>query len=491
MLWDHLFDFFEQFTYSHHHDQNPSLPLKDNYFNVFSTELQQVIHPPNIFVDGYANVSYTHYLPVWVNSLSMANSIFYLICFGLYYLSMAFFLYKIKSRKIELKRNHKLLFVLAIVFVAIQSMTLIIRVVYDGLHLYARIYTESTGNLLRMEFLIALNLMGALTIFFMFSDFIFLFIVLFYFQKIFWTTAKMMGAISRKALSRIQIMLNVTTVIFSVTSLVMVLLAAIFFFFQKTDMVGKPPTTGVYVGCFVVIFTMLVYDAVITIISGVLVMRSIKQTIKAVMTSSQRYAQRHYQPRITSPLTSSSLSDHNVDKSNANISNTTLSVQQQVVNSSHPHSTNDNNTSTTILRTSIDGRKMEQRIQSPFKVTFGLLLGLVACIFFQLLAAGIASAAVEIDVVKMIWYFFNCLGVLVFAVIILCLFYPMFVNTEIAFKEIETSKANALKNHEHVQEGSLNPMLRVPSMELQTPSSPTLGGNDTGTTSECISVNEH
>ena len=71
----------------------------------------------------------------------------------------------------------------------------------------------------------------------------------------------MMGAISNKTLFRIQIMLNVTTVVFSFTSLIMVILVALFFFFQKTDMVGKPPTTGVYVGCFVVVFSMLVYDA--------------------------------------------------------------------------------------------------------------------------------------------------------------------------------------------------------------------------------------
>lgn len=200
MLLHHLFRFFEQFTYDHQRLYDLSSLPTSSHNNTFSKSHQlynnnnnnemsidnweygfrQVIHPPRIFVDGYANVSYTHYLPVWVNSLSMANS----ICFGIYYMCMGIFFYKIKSRKIELKRIHKLLFVLAILFVAIQSVTLIVRVVFDAMHLYARIYTESTGNLLRMEFLIALNVMGALTIFFMFSDFIFLFIVLFFFQKI-------------------------------------------------------------------------------------------------------------------------------------------------------------------------------------------------------------------------------------------------------------------------------------------------------------------
>src|SRR3989338_4474493 len=122
----------------------------------------------NIFIPlantQFANVTSSHYLPVWVNALSMANSLFYLLCFALYYVALGIFMFKI--RHIQIKRNPKIMFLLAISFVAIQSVNLLIRVVYDAMHIYAKMAADS-GQLMSSAFFIALNLMGALTVFFM------------------------------------------------------------------------------------------------------------------------------------------------------------------------------------------------------------------------------------------------------------------------------------------------------------------------------------
>lgn len=240
----------------------------------------------------------------------------------------------------------------------------------------------------------------------------------------------MMGAISKKTLSRIQWTLNITTLIFTILCELMIVLVSAFFFLQKSNMVGKPPTMGVYVGCFLVILIMLLFDGLVTVISGVLVISTIKKTTRAVMATSQKYHKQQHSTTTTpggSAAGSSSLTPRG-------------SIESEKSSNLPSHAHHGGATE----RNSID-RKMEQRIQSPFKVTFGLLMALVACILFQLVAAGIASGATEIDIIKPLWYFFNCLGVLVFAVIILFLFYPMFVNTEVAFKEIEISKSNAQK----------------------------------------------
>jgi len=68
---------------------------------------------------------------------------------------------------------------------------------------------------------------------------------------------------------------------------------------------------------------------------------------------------------------------------------------------------------------------------NPLAITFALLVGLIVCLIIELLAFGIGSiVTLRTEDYKAIWHFFNCGGVLVFAVIILLLFYPMFVNTE-------------------------------------------------------------
>jgi len=229
----------------------------------------------------------------------------------------------------------------------------------------------------------------------------------------------MMGAITKKTLNIIYIVMNISSVIFIISSVLMVFLVAIFFYLKKLDIVDKIPTTLVYVVCFLVVLVMLILDGTMAVWSGILVVKTIKNTSRAVMAASQKSKQ------------------------------------------------NQKHGSQATSRTSID-QKFEQKIQSPFKITFGLIMALVLCVVIQLLAAAVASGAAEIDFVKCIWYFLNCLAVLVFAVIILFLFYPVFVDTDLAFKEIELSKALSNKKEFpelHTSSSSLSSMTSSPSIQ--------------------------
>ena len=187
-----------------------------------------------------------------------------------------------------------------------------------------------------------------------------------------------MGAISKKTLFIIQWTLNISTLVFTILCELMICLVSAFFFLQKSDMVGKTPTMGVYIGCFLVILVMLLFDGIVTVISGVLVITTIKKTTRAVMATSQKYHK-----TTTNTLSTGHMTPRG-------------SIESE-------KSTNLPSTHAPVERTSID-RKIEQRIQSPFKVTFGLLMALVACILFQLVAAGIASGATEIDIIKVCCY---------------------------------------------------------------------------------------
>lgn len=55
---------------------------------------------------------------------------------------------------------------------------------------------------------------------------------------------------------------------------------------------------------------------------------------------------------------------------------------------------------------------------NPFIVTLGLMIGLILCILCQILAAAIASSVATGQTgLKIIWHFFCCLTVVIFAVL--------------------------------------------------------------------------
>ncbi|EFC44848.1 predicted protein [Naegleria gruberi] len=90
--------------------------------------------------------------------------------------------------------------------------------------------------------------------------------------------------------------------------------------------------------------------------------------------------------------------------------------------------------------------KKQENYSNPFIVTFGLLVGLILCILCQLIAAGVASAVgSDKSILKVVWHFFSCLAVLIFAVLSLLMFYPLFVRAEHAIKEMNLDTTS----HDH------------------------------------------
>jgi len=91
-------------------------------------------------------------------------------------------------------------------------------------------------------------------------------------------------------------------------------------------------------------------------------------------------------------------------------------------------------------------------LQNPFAITFALLVGLLCCVVTELLAFGIGSAVTsDTEDYKFVWHFFNCAGVLIFAVIALLLFYPMFEDTDKVMGKITDSTKEKKLNHAHLE----------------------------------------
>ncbi|KAL9643982.1 hypothetical protein ABK040_005450 [Willaertia magna] len=146
----------------------------------------------------------------------------------------------------------------------------------------------------------------------------------------------------------------------------------------------------------VVVLLMFSFVIALVIISGVLVIRTIKKTTQNVSQSIQK----------------------NVSKLNSS------------------------------GRISLD-QSFEKRVQSPFKITIGLMIGLVLCILLEIVSIGLAAGVTSFENVKAVWHFFNCLGVLIYSVLVLFLFYPLFLDSEMALKEIE-------KRNQTMKESSVN-----------------------------------
>ncbi|KAG2383322.1 hypothetical protein C9374_004659 [Naegleria lovaniensis] len=113
----------------------------------------------------------------------------------------------------------------------------------------------------------------------------------------------------------------------------------------------------------------------------------------------------------------------------------------------------------TIRRTAskVKDTVAQQKAKNPFVITIALMIGLIACVLLQIIAAVIASAIVLVDErFKVLWHFVNCLGILIFATLTLLLFYPMFVQTDKVMKELhlDDTKSN-ISNYSGTAHGEI------------------------------------
>ena len=96
---------------------------------------------------------------------------------------MAAFLIRLRMKGVVIKRNPKILFGLAITFVAIQSCNLLSRVIFDSMNLKGREVIDK-GELVTYSYLIAMLFFGTLSTFFLLLNLLMLFVILYYCQSI-------------------------------------------------------------------------------------------------------------------------------------------------------------------------------------------------------------------------------------------------------------------------------------------------------------------
>ena len=206
-----------------------------------------------------------------------------------------------------------------------------------------------------------------------------------------------MRAITKETSKIIRTSMTIIAALFVMLAILIILLIGIMSGIKRFDFIPKEYATAIQVVSFVVGGCVIVFVGCMLIASGIIVVRTIQKTSKNVITA---------------------VSEHH--KSESKMSTT------ESQNSSS--------------RASFDKVSFEKRVQSPFKITFGLLIGLLLCMALQLVAIAIAAGASELANYSVIWQFLNCTGVLIFGILILFLFYPLFRDMEIAMKEIEKRK---------------------------------------------------
>ena len=133
----------------------------------------------------YINATSPHvFLPVWVSSLSLSNSAFFLVCYTVLLSSLGMMVSRIKrNQSASLKRNPKILFSLITIFVLIQMSCLTVRTVFDSLHIIMK-QTIDLGDMVTKSMYVAYSVLGSISSFLMLFNYIFLLVIMFFVQSI-------------------------------------------------------------------------------------------------------------------------------------------------------------------------------------------------------------------------------------------------------------------------------------------------------------------
>jgi len=148
----------------------------------FNTELF-TSEMPVVTPEGKANVTVDFFHPSWSSAISLANSGFYIIVYMIYYAVMVSFLIRIAGSNTKMKRNPKILFVLGAVFVAIQILGLVVRMVYDAMDLHSRLAAER-GELTDWSYVVVMLVVSGISTFLVLFNMLFLYVILYFCQGI-------------------------------------------------------------------------------------------------------------------------------------------------------------------------------------------------------------------------------------------------------------------------------------------------------------------
>ena len=133
-------------------------------------------------INGFANVTQDTFKPVWSSGLTMANSVVFLILFSVLMIALVWFLIRV-TRKVTLKRNQKILCTMTGIFVIIQIVLLLSRLVSDSLQIVARLRTEQNNLMIEWELFVAVQVFAGLITYFMLCNFVILIGILFFVQR--------------------------------------------------------------------------------------------------------------------------------------------------------------------------------------------------------------------------------------------------------------------------------------------------------------------
>ncbi|KAG2378669.1 hypothetical protein C9374_007817 [Naegleria lovaniensis] len=357
--------------------------------------------------DGlYVNITSSNYfLPNYVTYLSLTNSFFFLSCYAIFYLCFAIMLFILQKRKIPIKKNPKILFTTVGIFVGIQCANLLIRIMYESWTWNAKNLYDSGQTLFRVEYFFGWKVLASLTTCSLFWNYVFVFVILFFVQLMFWKTAWSLRAISKQFYHFFRI-LNI--VIFSLFITLMTLIVIVIPFIEYSAelyLVDSKTRTNVYYGLFSALVTMFLFDSFTTVLSAISIVKGIRK------------------------------------------------------NSSKFRSSGSSSSFISLSR------------NNPFIVTLGLMIGLILCILCQILAAAIASSVGSgKSGLKIIWHFFTCLAVLIFAVLSLLLFYPMFIQTEKVL--LKLNELDSGRRRSTTIQSPVIPHVQTKSNETNTQSTP-------------------
>ena len=82
--------------------------------------------------EGYTNVTLDQMKPIWASGLVLSNTIIFLILFTVYIFVLIGFIIRV-TRKLKLKRNQTILFIMTGIYVTVQIFSLLVRVVKRNL----------------------------------------------------------------------------------------------------------------------------------------------------------------------------------------------------------------------------------------------------------------------------------------------------------------------------------------------------------------------
>ena len=155
----------------------------------FHHQQEKTLHKPLIRMvvtqvinqNGYVNVTSDYFKPLWSSGLTMANSGVFLCLYTIYMIGLVAFLIRV-TRKVQLKRNHKILFSMTTIFVLVQIILLIMRIVSDALQIESRILTERK-ELVGWDLFLAVQIFAGIITFFMLINFVILMVIMFFVQR--------------------------------------------------------------------------------------------------------------------------------------------------------------------------------------------------------------------------------------------------------------------------------------------------------------------